>query len=208
MPTSSSPGERASSSLGGVVVSLALVAVGVLGLLDLAGVRVIASAYLAVPLAVTGLGLVIAAWYGRARWLIAIGTVLLVALGVTATAESLSGLDRSTTWRPTSIDQLDSTYTIGIGNAVLDLSGLDFAGQRRAIEVTVDVGDLTIIVPPDVDVRAEARVDVGNATLFGTNWGGIGQAVRTVTDLGGDGPGGGDLVINASVDVGNLEVRR
>jgi predicted membrane protein len=103
---------------------------------------------------------------------------------------------------------LDRTYTLGLGSALLDLSGLDFAGRAESVDVSVDVGDLTIIVPPDVDVRAEATVDVGNVTLFGTSWGGIGQSTRTITDLGVDGPGGGELTIRGTVDVGDLEVRR
>jgi hypothetical protein len=191
-----------------VVVSIAIIAVGLLGLLDLTGTPIVASAYVAVPLTVIGAGLVIGAWFGRARWLIAVGAVLCVALGITTASEQLNGVRRSADWRPTSIEQLDSRYTIGIGNAMLDLSLLDFAGYSKTVEVSVDVGDLTIIVPPNVDVRAETSVDVGDATVFGTNWGGIGQSTRTVTDNGADGPGGGELVIRATVDVGNVEVRR
>jgi len=51
-------------------------------------------------------------------------------------------------------------------------------------------------------------VDVGNANVLGTQWNGIGQSGRSVVDNGADGPGGGQLTINAFVDVGNLEVRR
>jgi Cell wall-active antibiotics response LiaF, C-terminal len=207
-PGPASPPRRPQSPLGGVVVSVAVIAVGLLGLLDLAGTPVSASAYFAVPLTVIGTGLVIGAWFGHARRLIAVGAVLCVALGIATASEELNGVKRSANWRPTSIEQLDTRYTIGIGSAVLDLSLLDFAGFSKSIEVNVDMGDLTIIVPPTVDVRAEASVDVGDATVFGTHWGGIGQSTRTVTDDGVDGPGGGELVIRASVDVGNVEVRR
>lgn len=94
-----------------------------------------------------------------------------------------------------------------MGNAVLDLSAVDFTGHNEAVEIRLGVGDLQVIVPSSVDVRATASVDVGNATLFGTRWGGIGQSERTVTDNGADGPGG-ELVIQAIVDVGDVEVRR
>ena len=82
------------------------------------------------------------------------------------------------------------------------------ADLSYALSVEVGLGNLTVIVPANVDVRADARVDVGDATVFGTTWGGIGQPARTVEDDGTDGPGGGTLVIDATVDVGNLEVRR
>lgn len=195
------------SRLGGVVVSSAVIAVGLLGLLDLAGVSAAASTYIALPLTVIGAGLLLGAWYGYARWLIPVGTVLCVALGIATLSEAANGA-QNPTWQPTGIEELDSTYSIGIGSAVLDLSLLDFAGQSRSVVVSVDVGDLTIIVPPTVDVQAEATVDVGDATVFGTHWGGIGQSTRTVNNDGIDGPGGGDLFIRATVDVGNVEVRR
>jgi hypothetical protein len=196
------------SRLAGFVVSLTVLALGVLGVVDLAGAAVAGSAYLALPLAVTGLGLVAGAWFGRARWLIAIGAVLTVALGIASAAEGLATVDRDVTWRPTSIDQVESSYTINAGNALLDLSDVDFDGQRSSIRVRVSVGNLMIIVPSTVDVRVTAEVDVGNANLLGTVWSGIGQGGHTITDTGSDGPGGGELTIEATVDIGDLEVRR
>jgi hypothetical protein len=53
-------GER-HSRLGGAVVSLGVIAVGVLGVVDLAGARIPGSGYGAVPLTVVGLGLVFGA---------------------------------------------------------------------------------------------------------------------------------------------------
>ncbi len=73
--------------------------------------------------------------------------------------------------------------------------------------MSVSVGDLTVILPPTVDVRAEVSVEserrrpriyVGRDRLV----------ERTITDDGVDGSGGGDLVIRATVDVGDVEVRR
>jgi hypothetical protein len=190
------------------VLSLTALAVGVLGMVDLAGAAIPGSAYVALPLAVTGLGLVFGAWYGRATWLIAIGVVLSIALTIVSIGERIAVRGQSATWRPTSIAQLERTYTIDIGSAVLDLSAVDFAGSSQTVQVHVGVGDLTIVLPPTVDVRAEVGVDVGEADVLGASWGGIGSSERTVTDDGVDGPGGGDLVIRATVDVGNVEVRR
>jgi len=44
--------------------------------------------------------------------------------------------------------------------------------------------------------------------VFGETWGGIGQSRHTVTNLGSDGAGGGELTLQATVNVGNVEVRR
>lgn len=202
------PAPRPHSRLGGAVVSTAVISVGVVGIVDLAGVATPASVYFATPLVVIGLGLILGAWFGRARWLIAIGAALCLALGIAATAEQVGGVSGSTTWRPTTFEELQGRYTLGLGSAVLDLSALDFTGRSESVQIRVDVGDVTVIVPREVDVRAEAAADVGNVVVFGTQWGGIGQSSRTVTDVGPDGPGGGELTIRATVDVGDVEVRR
>jgi len=183
-------------------------ATGLLGIIDLAGASVRGSAYVAVPLAVVAAALILGAWYGRARWLIAVGIVLSLVLGIVAAAERAEVRGGSTTWRPTTVELLNTTYTIGAGSAVLDLSMLDFTGRSETVDVRVGVGDLTIIVGSRVDVRVEASVDIGNGDVFGTQWNGVGQSTRTFADNGADGPGGGELSIQASVDVGNLEVRR
>jgi predicted membrane protein len=191
-----------------VALSLSLLAVGVIGFVDLSGAHVSGGVYLAVPLLVIGTALVIGARYERARWLIIPGVVLTAALDIATAAERATVDNRSSTWRPTTVDQLQSTYSSGVGDAVLDLSRLNFTGLTQSVSVESDVGNVTVIVPPTVDVRADVRVDVGNADVFGTQWAGIGQPTHTVADDGVDGKGGGTLVIHAATDVGNVEVRR
>jgi len=202
------PGRRMRSQLGTVALSLVLLAVGVIGLLDLSGVAVSGGVYLAVPLAVVGAALVVGARYGRARWLIAPGVVLTVALGIATAVGNVATNRQSVTWRPASVTQLEPTYAANMGDAVLDLSNVDFGSGSYTVNVENQIGNLTVVVPPTVDVHADVRVDVGNADVFGTHWAGIGQTAHTVDDNGVDGHGGGTLVIHAATDVGNVEVRR
>lgn len=198
--------------LGRLVVSLAVLAVGVIALVDVAGAHVPASVYFGVPLAVVGGGLVLGAWYGRARGLIAFGVVLSVLLAITAAVETWgpASPSRAVNWRPASVAQLASDYRTNIGNAVLDLSGVDFTNQNASVRVHVSVGNLHVLLPPTVDVEVHSQVRVGNSTVLGQQWDGIdeGGHTVTVTDTGSDGPGGGNLTIDATVNMGNLEVRR
>ncbi len=88
--------------------TLALIALaeGVLGIVDVAGVDVTASAYPATAVAITGLLLVVGAFYGRAGGLILVGLVATVAMAGAATAEHWDGTQRPRrprrrrTWRP------------------------------------------------------------------------------------------------------------
>ena len=109
------------------------------------------------------------------------------------------------------MDDIQDHYRHDAGNVVLDLTRVDFAGESVDIRAEVHAGNLTIVLPPDVDTTVDGNVDVGNAEVFSQSWQGIGNGRRTVTDLGADGAdaaSGGELHITASVNVGNLEVHR
>ena len=204
-----SPARGYDRRLARFVVSVALIATGILGMFDLAGADVAASAYVALPLAIVGLGLIARAWYGSGWSLIVIGAVLALGLvAVTAAEQAHARATTSSTWRPLTVEQVDATYQANVGNTLLDLSSVDFTGQSKDVSVNLDAGNLTVILPSRVDVQAEVQVNVGNAVVFGETWGGIGQSRHTVTNLGSDGAGGGELTLQATVNVGNVEVRR
>jgi hypothetical protein len=199
--------------LGGLTFSMALLVVGGLGIVDLAGFSVPAAGYIAAALATVGLGLVLGAWLGRARGLIALGIALALVLGMSGVFDAGNRWWReggSITYVPASLDEVQPEYRNRTGEIRLDLRQVDFPTDGPSVEIDVHVsaGNIEITVPPDVDVTVAAEVEIGNADVFAQSWNGFGLDGRTVTDLGDDGPGGGQLHINTSVDIGNLEVRR
>ncbi|MFC4018167.1 PspC domain-containing protein [Micromonospora sp. GCM10011542] len=204
------PRER--SPLGGVTFSLIFLALGVVGLLDLLDVfEVGASGYFAAALATIGLGLLVGTWFGRARWLIALGLVTAAALGVATVAESydrIRGVDGAVTWAPTDHRDLADRYENSFGDAVLDLRAIDFNKRESQVTVAVNFGKATVVVPPNVDVTTVADVNAGDATIFGNRSGGLDGRQREITDFGADGAGGGTLRLYIHVNAGNLEVTR
>ncbi|WP_229400642.1 PspC domain-containing protein [Micromonospora okii] len=204
------PRER--SPLGAATFSLSFLAVGVVAVLDLLGlVEVGPAGYFAAALATIGLGLLVGTWFGRARWLIALGLVTAAALGVATVAESydrIRGVDGNVTWAPTDRRDLADRYENTFGDAVLDLRGIDFDKQETQVTVAINVGKATVVVPPNVDVTTIADVNAGEATVFGRRSGGVAGRIRDSTDLGADGPGGGKLRLYIHVNAGNLEVTR
>lgn len=204
------PRER--SPLGAVTFSLIFLTLGMVALLDLLDVfAVTASAYFAAALATIGLGLLVGTWFGRARWLIALGLVTAAALGTATVAESydrIRGVDGAVTWAPTDYRDLADRYENSFGDAVLDLRGIDFTKRDSQVTVAINFGQATVVVPPNVDVTTVADVNAGDATVFGNRSGGIDGRLRESTDLGADGPGGGKLRLYIHVNAGNLEVTR
>lgn len=211
-PERKRPRER--SALGGVTFSLVFLVLGLLTLLDLTGVPALgASAYFAAVLATTGLGLLVGAWFGRARWLIALGLITAAALGVATVAESdrFRTVNQAVTWAPASHAELASRYENLSGNSLLDLRSVDFTGKHSEVTVAVTAGKATVILPPDVDATVTATVTVGDAVVFDqgvAKRSGSAGSHRESTDLGADGPGGGTLRLSVHVDVGKLEVTR
>lgn len=202
--------KRERSRLGRFVVGLALVATGVLGIADLAGVSVPMTAYVAVALLIVGIGLIVAAWFGRARSLILLGVVLSIALPIVADEENRdrSGYpERSVYWVPVTFHELGSTYEHRLGDATLDLTQLDFSGREESLQVEVSAGTLRVIVPDNVDVTIRTDVRLGNASVFGQDINGV-NVGDTRTDLGEDGAGGGKLEIRLNVRAGDAVVTR
>ncbi|WP_446216873.1 PspC domain-containing protein [Micromonospora sp. IBHARD004] len=204
------PKER--SPLGAVTFSLIFLSLGVVAVLDLLDVFPVGAAgYFAATLATIGLGLLVGTWFGRARWLIALGLVTAAALGVATVAESydrVRGIDGDVTWAPTDYRDLATRYENNFGDAVLDLRGVDFDKKETQIVVAINFGEATVVVPPNVDVTTVADVNAGDATVFGRRSGGLDGNLRESTDVGPDGPGGGKLRLLIHVNAGNLEVTR
>ncbi len=195
--------------LGLVTVSLALVAAGVMILFDRSGAwRLNPVVFLAVLLAVVGLGLLVGAVVGRARWLIAIGLVLAVA---TAVAGAVPGLDaRGTgdiTWAPASTSSIPAGgYQWSAGNVTVDLTATQMPSDAL-VEVSLGAGDLTVLVPPDVALVVRAHVGIGSTELpNGQSGAGVGRTVNS--RFPAVGPTRATLTLRLDVGVGTVEVRR
>lgn len=211
------PAEAPSRGSGGPVVALIVtgLALASYGLLDWA-----AAAYdwpgqpatVAVigTLAVLGLALVVIGLAGRTGGFTGFLSSLVL---VTALMMAPFGPDfRLTwsagerTWAPVSVAS-DQDYRLGAGEAVLDLRMLDreeLEGQR--IRADVNLGSLTLLLPPDLTVQVNGRSTVGQIDLDQPNDPTSGINSRESAVIG---PGPEiDLVVDATVGVGSIDVER
>ncbi|MBB5788237.1 PspC domain-containing protein [Jiangella mangrovi] len=204
--------EKQRSVLGLITFCVAIVSVGVLAVNDAAWANYPPAIYIAVPLGIVALGLLVGAWYGRSRGLIFLGFLLSLAL---VPATWLSQWDLQ--------DVGDATYTYttaaavptehrdhGVGDNVYDLSGLTLTDDQTVrLSVEQGVGELTILVPPNADVTVErASLGAGDMSILGESRDGAGQEFTDLTDNGPDGPGGGRIVLDLDMGLGSLEVNR
>ncbi|MBG0563268.1 PspC domain-containing protein [Actinoplanes aureus] len=198
------PKER--SVLGRLTFFAVLVAMGVLAALDMAGMSVAVSAYFALALATIALGLIVGTWFGRARGLIALAVLVTFGLIVSTGVERFGQDFTPSVYRPASLAEVADRYDFTFGNVTLDLRQVDFAGAEQSTTVTMKLGQLRVLLPPEVDTTADVRLDGGRTLLFGNEFNDAGS--QSASDLGIDGAGGGTLLLNLQMEAGNLEVAR
>lgn len=194
---------RRRSYLGTMTFFMLLISVGVAALLDATGaVNVSAQGVLATVLMVTGAGLLVGAWFGRSRGLIALGLGLTLAVAaVQAVDLPWKGGTGDIRWNVTSAEALDDGYHVQAGSAVLDLTRVEFGTATYTMDVSLGLGDLTILVPDGVTTRVVGHLGVGDVTIFGQHQGGVG------VDIDNGDPGTPQLLIKTRLGLGDMKVR-
>jgi phage shock protein PspC (stress-responsive transcriptional regulator) len=183
-------------------LALSALAIGMLGIADLAGAEVADSSYPALVVGICGVMLLVGAFYGRAGGLIAVGLVAAVALaGATASGR----WDDSVVRAPGSAAQVQDRYEIGGGELVLDLTRVpDLAAlDGRTIEVRAGAGSVDVKLPVGLDVEVAANVGLGDAEVFGDRQDGAGVDVTGSHDGGLDAP---DIRLDIELGVGEIDV--
>lgn len=194
----------------------AFLALGVLGFIDLAatGLEPAASDYLALALAVVGVGLLVGTWFGRSRALIAVGLLLVPTVLTVSFFEDVMPPDAVWNARvgglnitPTEVGELEPRYDLAAGELTLDLAGLsDEPDAVATIGSRIGFGAIEVLVPADAQVELDARAGAGEIDVLDDQRaveGGIGLQRERV--LEGSGP---TLRLDLEVGLGEIVIRR
>lgn len=163
------------------------------------------AAYFAVPAGIAGVGLIVGTWLGKARTLIPLALILLLGLGSTVAVAKFD--DDTIVWRPTTVEQLQGSYTAGGSNATLDLRALktETLDRTREIRIRLGAGDLRVLLPTGTPATVDARIGVGSLRMFGDNSDGI-AIDKEYTDSGASGKT--HLSLDVQVGAGSVKVTR
>jgi phage shock protein PspC (stress-responsive transcriptional regulator) len=195
------------SILGRLTIGFILLGLGVLAVLDnipWGTVEPEPRHYLALAITILGIGLLVGAFVGRARWLILVG-VIMIPLTLTSQAFELdwNSDEFEATESPATFEELDDEYQLDIGNLQLDLTRLPWDGREVPLDVSVDAGNVEIILPPGVGVTGSAEVSVGRVSAFGREVSGLGDPSLEFNNPGAR----GTVDLEANVDIGNIEIQ-
>lgn len=203
---------RDKSVLGPLTVGVLLVTAGVLVMLGLTGVAGISAVVIvSSALLVVALGLLVGTFAGRARGLIALGVVLVLALvPLAAVPRELRAGDGAgeRVFRPTTLAELRGEYRLGAGELTLDLTNLDLGGTSHDVDVSVGAGQIRVWLPDQpTGVEVDAQVGVGSVALPGAGeQGGLGVE-RSWSDNPDD-AAGNQLDLELHVGIGQVEVHQ
>ncbi|MFC7273709.1 PspC domain-containing protein [Paractinoplanes rhizophilus] len=200
------PRER--SKLGRLTFFAVVMVIGLMAVIDMAGARIAISAYFAAALVTIALGLIVGAWFGRARGLIALAVLVSIALAVSTGVERWGGEVGNSVYHPRTVTEIADRYDFTAGNATLDLRDVTFTDQPTVTTLTMKFGQLRVLLPPTVDATATLSLDTGRAVIFGKEYTDKSVSNESATDLGTDGEGGGSLKLDLQMDTGNVEVIR
>jgi phage shock protein PspC (stress-responsive transcriptional regulator) len=184
-------------------LALIALAIGTLGIVDVAGVAVADAAYPALAVGIAGLMLLVGSFYGRAGGLILVGLLATVPMAALTVVGQWEG-ERSIRETPATADEVESSYDFGGGELTLDLTQVDDveALDGRRISVDGGAGRIELLVPDEMDVTVNGRIDgPGAITLFGEQRGGIETTSRGVHEGGVEAP---SLTIDADLGIGEI----
>jgi len=199
---------REHSMLGRLTIGFILLGLGVLALLDnLPGVAVEPEPrhYMALAVTILGIGLLVGAFLGRARWLILVGVIMVPTMLFSPVFEyewTSENFERSVA--PNTFAEVESVYSLEIGNLFIDLTELPWNGQTIEMSISVDAGNVELRLPEGVGLTGSAEVSVGRVAGPGRETSGLGNPALMF-----DSPGPrGTVNLDARVDIGNIEISR
>lgn len=135
---------------------------------------------------------------------LAIPLLLVGVLFVAVDPERLDGGVGEERNTPESVSELEDEYELGIGNLVVDLTGVEF-DEDVELKASLGIGELVVELPSDVGVDVQAEVGMGNMDVLGEQRDGIGVDLDVQEDAV---LGAGTLELELDVGIGDLKVRR
>jgi len=164
----------------------------------------------ALALIVLGGGLIVGAWWGRARSLVWVGLLMLPVVAFLSLIDlsmvPFEGEVGRISERPREQIEIASGYEVLAGEAFIDLGDFQFSPDEKAeLTINMAVGETTVRVPRDVYVEADLSLQGGQIVFFESERGGQGVSI-VASD--GDPDSDARLILVIDGALGQIDVQR
>lgn len=142
-------------------------------------------------LAIVGLALVVGAFVGRPGGLIPLGILLIPGVIATTVLGSNGWHHQDLNYTPLSAAAVGSNYSIGTGQATLDLSQVKdpSALAGRTIRVSMKAGEIDLTLPPGVRANVDAKLEIaGDVKVYGNEQSGFEPTIHDMVGAGSGAP--------------------
>jgi hypothetical protein len=158
-------------------------------------------------LAITA-GFVISKVVNRSWVLIPVVVACAAATVLYAVSEpNLEGAVGLRTISPAAVAELDAQENLAIGALTIDLRDLATDGTSVTLASEVGVGELKVLLPPDVGLELTGSVNTGRMSLFGETVG-LGTGIDQKVIVAPANSAAGTIVLDLHVGGGELEIHR
>jgi hypothetical protein len=162
---------------------------------------------LAIGLVTLGTGMVVGAFLGRTRLLLLLALPLAAAVGLTSTFATVPDFGDVNVSPTSTITATNAAYEVGVGSMRIDLTAASFAPGAK-VSARGEAAEITIVLPPDVDVTGTASAGLGELNVFGERTDGHKPSLD-IDDLGQDRKAGPQKVaLDVHIKLGSIVVER
>ena len=195
------------SPLGVLTLSVAFVVVGTMILVgNLGAAEVTMGQMAAAGLFVVGIGLLVGAWWGRSRFLVLVGVVMVpIVIAGGFMHFPLRGSLGDLWINARTIEDVEPRYERLFGSMYMDLVDMEEFEGTREIDISVAAGQTTIFVPRRMSLTVNGHIEYGRAAIgLGPT---RGDDLVLANEVEGN-PEAGHLVINFRGGIATLYVER
>ena len=195
---------RERSSLGWFTIAAVLVAVGVAAVLENWDVMTLdVGQFFALALSVLGAGLLVGAWWGRARLLIVLGVLLVpLVLASSLVDMPLRGRVGDSFLVPQTASDVADGFEVLAGHLTLGLDEIR-TDEDLHVDASVAMGSLDVVVPRGVRVIVNGTMNAGRLDFFGRVDSGF-DVRKSIVE--GDPDSERTITLDIEAGIGNVDV--
>lgn len=200
--------EPGRSALFMLTFSTGAIVLGSMALWSMVSEPFVWTTYVAVAIGIVAIGTLVGVRWGNPGPLLGMGVLLSVVLIIGSGIPSASV--GSVNLEPQTVAEISEPVRLGVGEIIIDLRDIspESPSTGHTWKVQNGIGNVEIIVPQDLDVSVDARVRIGQVSVFGAEEEGAQFSAGRGNEIQVPSEQPGALHLDVSTTIGEVKVTR